>query len=54
MYNIIVKSVITLLQVLSPAYGNRVKSRAGALAMTYDSVIKEEKERVRHCSFYIQ
>ena len=42
-----VSSVITLLQVLSPAYGNRVKNRAMALVETYDRVINEEKARVR-------
>jgi hypothetical protein len=33
-------------EVLSPAYGNRVKNRAMALVETYDRVINEEKARL--------
>ena len=38
---------MTLLQVLTPAYRNRVKDRAEALMETYEGVTRSEKLRVR-------
>ena len=38
---------MTLLQVLTPAYRNRVKDRAEALMETYEGVTRSEKLQVR-------